>query len=462
LLFIELGRGGETMSWQPLLQGAGEDRARATLEGILEDLAAPGWAPADGPSLAGGGAGLAILHGYRAQARHGQGRAEAARCLEQALAASADNPTSASLYSGLTGVGWALAHLGDRLTGLDGEDDLAQVDDALLGHLDRSPWPEDYDLISGLVGFGVYALERLSPGADAARLAAAAACLGRVIEHLARTAEHRPEGVIWWTDPAWLPPETRAEFPRGYYNLGLAHGVPGVVALLGQACAAGVAAGTARPLLDGAVRWLLAQQGPGGYPHWVGPEGPDRPARLAWCYGDPGVAAALLGAARCVGEPAWEAEARAIARRAAQRPPEQAGVADAGLCHGACGLGHLFNRLYQATGEAHLAEAARFWFERALQMRRPGRGIGGYEAWAPGDKGALTWVAEAGLLTGAAGIALALLAATTAIEPAWDRMLLAAVPPLAGASGFPESPRAGASRLPRPPAPRGAPTENRP
>src|SRR5262249_10220302 len=156
------------------------------------------------------------------------------------------------------------------------------------------------------------------------------------------------------------------------------------------------------------------------------PEGTDRPARLAWCYGDPGIAAALLWAARCVGEPAWEEEARAIARRAAGRPPDQAGVVDAGLWHGACGLGPLFNRLSQATGDEGRAGAARFWFERALAMRRPGRGIGGYEAWLPGV-GGQDWVGEAGLLNGAAGIALALLAATTATEPAWDRVLLVAV-----------------------------------
>jgi hypothetical protein len=85
--------------------------------------------------------------------------------------------------------------------------------------------------------------------------------------------------------------------------------------------------------------------------------------------------------------------------------------------------------MYQATGDSGLAEAARFWFERALAMRQPGRGIGGYEAWAPAEDRDMTWVAEAGLLTGAAGIGLALLAATTPIEPAWDRMLLVAIPP---------------------------------
>ena len=86
---------------------------------------------------------------------------------------------------------------------------------------------------------------------------------------------------------------------------------------------------------------------------------------------------------------------------------------------GAAGLGHLFNRMFQATGEKCLAQAARFWFERTLRMRRPGRGVGGYEAWQLDDDGQVTWIADPGLLTGAAGIALALLATATPVEPAW-------------------------------------------
>jgi hypothetical protein len=155
----------------------------------------------------------------------------------------------------------------------------------------------------------------------------------------------------------------------------------------------------------------------------------DGPARLAWCYGDPGVAAALLGAARCVADPSWEREAIAIARRAAQRTPVLAGVRDAGLCHGAAGLGHLFNRIFQATNEPQFGDAARYWFEQTLEMQRPGRGIGGYQAWQLGEGDEPVWVTDSGLLTGSVGIALALLAATAAVEPAWDRMLLTAIPP---------------------------------
>jgi hypothetical protein len=414
------------MSWEPVLEGTLRDRALESVQAILADLAPPGSGPAGDPSLAGGTAGLALLHGYLAQAKCGQDAAAVAgRCLQHATLAAADQPMPASLYSGLTGVGWALAHLQGQLPGLDGEDDVADIDDVLLHHLDQSPWPDDYDLINGLVGFGVYALERL-------RRPAAVACLERVVERLAETAEHPPDGITWWTNPGLLPAEARQHYPRGYWNLGLAHGVPGVIALLGWVCAAGVSVTRASPLLEGAIRWLLAQQLPGGFPSWIAPEAANRPARLAWCYGDPGVATALLAAARCLNEPAWEREALTIARRAAERPPDQAGIRDAGLCHGSAGLGHLFNRLFQATGEPGLGAAARFWFARTLEMRRPGRGVGGYEAWGPDDDGSQTWVSDAGLLTGAVGIALALLAATTPVEPAWDRMLLVTIPPIDG------------------------------
>jgi lantibiotic modifying enzyme len=418
--------------WQPLLQGAWKDRAWESVQAITADLSRPGHDPAGSPSMAEGAAGLAVLHAYLAESRHGHDHAAvAAHCLRRATAAVAENPTEASLHGGLTGMGWAIAHVRDRLPNFDGEEDLVEIDEALLDHLGQSPWAENYDLISGLVGFGVYALERLPRPA-------AVACLERVLDRLAETAEHRPEGITWWTDPAWLPAETRAKVPHGYYNLGLAHGVPGVIALLGRVCAAGVALGRARPLLAGAVRWLLAQQGPCGFAYWVGPGGAEKPTRLAWCYGDPGIAAALLGAARGVDEPAWERAALAAARRAAHRPPEQAGVVDAGLCHGAAGLGHLFNRLFQATGEPWLEEAASSWFQRALAMRRPGRGVGAYEAWQLGEGGGPTWVADRGLLTGAAGIALALLAATAPFEPAWDRTLLLAIPPSAGPGSNPD------------------------
>jgi hypothetical protein len=93
---------------------------------------------------------------------------------------------------------------------------------------------------------------------------------------------------------------------------------------------------------------------------------------------------------------------------------------DAGLCHGSAGLAHLFNRMYQMTAEPTLADAARFWIERTLELcsaAAPGRDT------ALSDSAGSAWKGP-GLLEGAAGIALALEAACTTTEPIWDQMLL--------------------------------------
>ncbi len=115
--------------WQPILESTLKDQAQESITAVLETLSARERDPDDDPSLAGGTAGLAILHGYLAQT---EGRpdhlAEAVRCLQRATAAVADRPGPALLYGGLTGVGWALAHLQDRLPGLDSEEELTEID----------------------------------------------------------------------------------------------------------------------------------------------------------------------------------------------------------------------------------------------------------------------------------------------------------------------------------------------
>ena len=227
-----------------------------------------------------------------------------------------------------------------------------------------------------------------------------------------------------------LPDYQATKCPAGHHNCGVAHGVPGVIGLLGQMCASGLE--EAIPLLEGAVAWLLDRElGPDQasvFPEWIAPGDSPRLARLAWCYGDAGIAATMLVAARGAKRADWEREALRIARRAVDRPRESTGVVDAGLCHGAAGLAHVFNRMYQATGEAWLADAARNWFTNALDLRRRDEGIAGFVAMEPDAERRERWVADPGFLMGTAGIGLALLSASTSIEPEWDRLLLTAIP----------------------------------
>ena len=416
------------MSWKPVLLGTLADAALERAEAIARALADTRTlealdADAGGPStaaaadLAGGRAGLAVFFEYVARTRGERKSRIASILLDEAISVVENTVMSPGLHEGFTGIAWACSHL---LAPDRDDDPNAEVDEALIHTLGESSWMDQYDLIGGLVGIGVYALEqRPRPSADV--------MLALVLKRLAEAAQPMDDGVTWHTAPALMSEEQRAECPDGHYNLGVAHGVPGVIALLGLACETGHDE-EARPLLERAVAWLLKQkldpEGPSVFPKWVAPGFVPAHARLAWCYGDTGVAATLFIAARAAARPEWEREALQIAKRAAERSFERSGVRDAGLCHGAAGLAHIFNRMHQATGEAWLADAAIRWFGHTLDLRRRDEGLAGFVALERDADRHERWLAEPGLLTGAAGIGLALLAACSTVEPAWDRTLL--------------------------------------
>jgi lantibiotic biosynthesis protein len=417
--------------WRPILSGATAQEALQAVDAIAESITSvislpPGERRV---SLARGQAGLALLYTWLARTRRTpQADVLAWQCLDQAIEAVSTEAMDASLYGGFPGVAWA-AELVDRLLDPDAEDRSEAVDDALLRLLSRpNLWPAPHDLVVGVTGLGVYALQRYPRPL-------AIECLHRVVERLHERAQHDEHGLYWWTPPAgMLNQEARKQYPSGRADLGVAHGVAGAIALLGSICGAGVEQATARPLLEGAVRWLLAHSAPTEagptFPIWVAPGFQPSPARCAWCYGDPGIAAALLMAARGLGDAGWEQAAVALACRAAERPASETGVVNASFCHGAAGLAHLYNRMYQATGEPKLRRAALYWLERTLDFYRLARDNGGSWVrgnWDPGKRERWTWTGL-DLVDGAAGVALVLLAAATSVEPTWDRMFLVSAP----------------------------------
>jgi lantibiotic biosynthesis protein len=414
--------------WLPLLEGDLARLAREAVDEIAADLQKAGDGDA---SLAEGRAGQALFFAYLGRFSGEEGYLGVSeRLLDEATDALVEVPMHAGLYSGFPGIAWTEQHLAGFLGFKDdpGDDAGREIDEAVLDVLSQTPWPESVDLIRGLAGIGVYAIERLPRSA-------ARACLERILAHLADLAERDSNGAKWFTPPNLLGPWALSFAPNGRYDLGVAHGAPGVISLLAEVHRLGLLDARGISLLEEAVRWLLARMdeqsgGPGCFNSWVAPGGVETPARLAWCYGDPGIAAAVLNAARALGRPDWEAAGLEIAIRAATRPLESSGIRDAGLCHGALGLAHLFNRIHQATRDDRFAEAARLWYGLGLHsFRRPGEGVGGFPVSRREPDGTYTWQEKGGLLVGSAGVGLALLAGLSDQEPLWDRLLLTAIPP---------------------------------
>lgn len=417
--------------WEPIADSETASRCWSAVEEIEHGLVE--LMPSDQElGLADGKAGQALFFSYLAAAHQGSDAADhALAALGESIDALGTAYPLPSLYGGFCGVGWAVEHLTREHFESDG-DLCTEIDEALRTLL-SSPGPRlKYELINGLSGFGLYLLERL-PSSGAAEL------LSRLFDHLEATSEESETGTTWFTVPDWLPSSQRDWMPEGGYNLGVAHGVPGVIGFLAAARREGVEDPRVARLAEGTIQWVLAQRRQAGdrsmFPSAIIPGKDPAPARTAWCYGDLGIAAVLLSAARSFGRQDWEVEALSLARLAARRPAESFRAVDACLCHGTAGIAHMFNRLYQATGDPEIREAAQTWYRHALGMRRPGEGLGGFLGWVATGPGDGRWQAETGFLAGAAGIGLALLAAATDVEPSWDRVMLLSVPPRAAANG---------------------------
>lgn len=406
--------------WRPLITDP--DRRAAIANVIVEIVAAVEDWRRDHPSSSDDDADYATLRIYTAtDDTVPDPDDEAGKALSSAIGRIGER-NEAGLYGGAARVAFAVGHLS---AGDDADTACEMIERSLTRFLAKPT--ESYDLISGVVGIAVPVLQRI---ADGKASASSEALANTILDHLERMAGPMPVGMAWHTPPSQLPPWQREIAPDGYINLGLAHGMPGIVAILARYIAAGVDVPRARTLLDGAVAYLMsvAQPTPGArFRAWLPAKQGDGPPRVAWCYGDLGVSVALLSAAIATGRDDWRSEALGLAHGMAARSFETSQVTDAGLCHGAAGVAHLFNRMSQATGDAELARAAAAWFDRTLAMRRA-EPIAGFPRAAP-ENGVIVWESGADMLTGATGVALALHAAISPIEPAWDQLLLADLSP---------------------------------
>ncbi len=283
---------------------------------------------------------------------------------------------------------------------------------------------DTYDLILGLTGLGRYLLTCGEEHRD--ELTGALTCLVRLTEPVV-VRGHTVPG--WWVPgPPGLGQE--AHFPDGHFNLGLAHGICGPLALLALAHEAGVTVSGQRDAVTGIATWLLERRADDhrwpaaiGFDDEVAGARGERPdGRTAWCYGTPGVARALFLAGRALGRPDWRRIAVDSLVRALDAPSS---FADCGLCHGWAGILHIVGRMAQDTADPRLTGRLPRLAERIIAAHDPALPFGyRYADTPPG-----LWARDrAGFLEGAAGIALALHTYATGTAPStdWDAAVLLA------------------------------------
>lgn len=408
--------------WLPILRG--DDAARAKL--VVAEIARAFDEPSTSSQTLFDLSSAALLFGYLAAIDSDEEEIWLAKTIvivDRITATLSDSQHSSALFGGLAGAGWVLHHIssllsGDSVESIEG-DPLEELDLALVDRMSHKDWIRDYDLVAGLVGIGIYFLERLPR-------ASAIAGLNAVLDRLRESAESPETGKLTWLSAyERLPKHQKEQCPNGNYNLGVAHGVPGVMGLLSEMATRRIGTNSAQ-MWQQSVQWLqqVEQTIPGEshFPAWVTAEEASVCNKLAWCYGDLGVAGVLSAVARANGNSALKIWSEGIIENSLTWPADRQVTPDAALCHGAFGVAHIYNRVFQRSSHVAYRDAAISWYRRGLEFRRVGTGVAGFSALRPEleepNQPDLTF------LSGAAGIALSLLAATTALPPHWDRMLL--------------------------------------
>lgn len=144
-------------------------------------------------------------------------------------------------------------------------------------------------------------------------------------------------------------------------------------------------------------------------------------SRLAWCYGDLMIGFVFLSFSEVVKDIKLRSNTLELLYNISQRKEfSETNISDAGFCHGASGVAHIFNKIWVKTKDPVFKEATDFWIQKTLDFAVHEDGVAGYKKYNPTTK---AYENDYGLLEGAAGIGLVLLSYITG-DFSWDYCLM--------------------------------------
>lgn len=279
-----------------------------------------------------------------------------------------------------------------------------------------------YDLVSGVSGTAAYLLRRTKSNAQLKQ--AAEALLNRLV-YLAIPQGEIPKFAVAKRNVAnYLSLEECGDY---VVNCGLAHGIPGVLAVLSLAYSEGFVTEELKSAISRLTDWLIAIVDSASNCLWPRAVAIGRsPGSLqssalpiAWCYGGLGVSRAIWLAASALQNPdyaqfsstAFKMTSAAFFEQHEQSPWP-------GLCHGTAGLLLMNTRFFNETTDSQFEKNSRKSVVRLLKSYDPRNRFGFKNLHSDS-----TAEDDPSFMTGACGVALALLAASCQIKPTWDRIL---------------------------------------
>ena len=358
---------------------------------------------------------LLILSEFYRRTRDQRYKEEFGYCLEQIIERVDNTPVMLFTFcDGLAGLGWAFNYLKNQVPEMDIEefieldDFLEEVDAGLSAPLATILGEQDFDLMHGAMGIGLYLLSRNKTSE-----------VEKIIHVLYAKRDEEIDEIRWSRYDKYT---TKADV----YDLGLAHGNAGTLYFLGKCYQKGVCKDLCKTLILGSIRFYRNNvQNPrivGSYFHYSILKDKYRykdnePAfsRLAWCYGDIGIMHTILLVSKWVGlEEEREWIQKSMFGTIGRKTEENTMLHDSQFCHGMAGVGYLCLSLYNETGEPAFSEAAAYWLEKVLQDGRDNsKGTAGF-IFEMGEN--VGWLEMIDLLSGLAGVSMFLLSVQNSLK----------------------------------------------
>ncbi len=366
------------------------------------------------PFLMGGKAGIALFFAEDYRINHRvESFARLESILEQLLAQLSEHIRHYSFAHGLSGIGWLIRYLkAEDLLDNSLDETLDELDTIIIEYTKQQLDQGYFDYLhEGLSGYLYFNFE-----------VAHISTYKRFNKTLMKSVVREDEGLYWESIDKQNP-------QRRYINLGLSHGIPGILVILARVYEISPSTELKTTLygLINTIRKIQSEhvvkgcQFPNGF--LKGKENVSQnPSRLAWCYGDLGISIALLQVGNILQDVTIIKEAEMIGLKTCSRKlKDDTSVMDAGLCHGTAGIAHIYNRMFKYTKNPLFKEAAEFWMQQTLEYASFNDGLAGFKRWSVREE---KYINDYSFLEGIAGIGLSLLGYMTDENPKWDRALL--------------------------------------
>jgi hypothetical protein len=320
------------------------------------------------------------------------------------------NQKSHSFCDGLSGILYLFDFLQQKeLLDIDISDVQELFENYLIYSMKMDFFNRNFDFLHGSLGVILYFLKKRS-NVDH---------INDFIEHLYVAAEKDTKNHIFkWK--SYIP-----HIKKDGYNLSLSHGISSLIITLSRMLKNNINNKYIEEMLNGSINYIFSQELDynlygSHYPSIIAEKYSITKSRLAWCYGDLGIAFALWQAGTTTNRADWKNKALTIFTDSTRRTDSQLeGVIDAGICHGSVGLSLIYRRLYIETGIGSFKAATDYWMNQTLKHARFEDGLAGYKTYIMGD-----WICDHSLLMGITGIGLTFISYLENDSQDWDELLL--------------------------------------